>query len=503
MVSLDRNQKKNKNWLQRQTVKVKIFMLIVLALLALIGNSVYATYLRQQLQSDGPYTRKMLEGKDVYGEASPPSLFLRGHHLTLYEMQSATDVQALRQLEERQRNERDEFEDRYNYWAIKMENSTTKKALDDVHSTGATYLKATETKYLPARSSGNMALAKTVLMGEVSQLYGLHKSAVDIFLKESADSVKQTQAEVTAKNGEGNLTNLVVVGLTIALLGWLASILARSITGSLGETIQSLSGTSSELAATVQQQEQSAMNQSAAVHETTTTMDELEASFRQTADLVKFATETARESQEAAQGGLATVNKTIQGMEGMRVRVDDIASHILSLSQLTGQIGTITEVVGDLASQTNMLALNAAVEAARAGEHGRGFAVVATEIRKLADESRRSAERISALVAQIQRETDTTVLVTEEGSKTMEGGIRQVQEMAQTFESVVAASSKASDSAQQTLLTVPQQVAAVQQVLAAMESINSSAQESTAGLSQTRSGIGRLHTMTDDLKTMV
>jgi methyl-accepting chemotaxis protein len=245
------------------------------------------------------------------------------------------------------------------------------------------------------------------------------------------------------------------------------------------------------------------MNQSAAVHETTTTMDELEASFRQTADLVKFATDTARESQEAAQGGLATVNKTIQGMEGMRVRVDDIASHILSLSQLTGQIGTITEVVGDLASQTNMLALNAAVEAARAGEHGRGFAVVATEIRKLADESRRSAERISALVAQIQRETDTTVLVTEEGSKTMEGGIRQVQEMAQTFESVVAASSKASDSAQQTLLTVPQQVAAVQQVLSAMESINSSAQESTAGLSQTRHGISRLHTMTDDLKTMV
>jgi hypothetical protein len=230
MLSLERN-KKNKNWLQRQTVKVKIFMLILLALLALIGNSAYANYIRQQLQSDGPYTKKMLEEKDVYAEASPPSLFLRGHHLILYQMQSATDMQALRQLEEQQRKSSEEFESRHNYWAVKMENSATKKALDDVHNTGAAYLKATETKYLPARSSGNMALAKTVLMGDVNQLYALHKSAVDIFLKESADSVKQTQAEVTAKNNESNWTNIGVVIGTIALLGWLASILARSITG--------------------------------------------------------------------------------------------------------------------------------------------------------------------------------------------------------------------------------------------------------------------------------
>src|SRR6185295_5640534 len=97
-----------------------------------------------------------------------------------------------------------------------------------------------------------------------------------------------------------------------------------------------------------------------------------------------------------------TAQKTIDGMSDLKDKVTAIAAQILKLSEQTSQIGGITDLVSDLASQTNMLALNAAVEAARAGEHGKGFAVVSAEIRKLADQSRKAAERINTLVADVQ-----------------------------------------------------------------------------------------------------
>jgi methyl-accepting chemotaxis protein len=491
------------SYINHLTVKTKIGLLVVVFLLALIGNGIYASMVRQKVQLDGPLTQKVIIEKDVYADASPPTLFLRGYHLTLYQMQDAQDAASLEKLNADRQRLQGLFNRSYEEWNQKLPVGPLKTALQLVYETGTAYLGAVERDYVPVRRAGQLPEARAMLAQRINPLYDQHAEAIQKFLNVAEQRNSETLSDVQKINAQESVVSITVVSVTTLILLILAVFLTHSITGALEKTVGTLAGTSAELAATVQQQEQTSLTQFAAVHETTTTMDELEASFRQTADLVKFGAETARQSQEAAQSGVVAVNRTISGMESMRVRVDDIASHILSLSQLTGQIGTITGLVGDLSSQTNMLALNAAVEAARAGEHGRGFAVVASEIRKLADESRRSAERIAALVEQIQRETDSTVLVTEEGSKTVERGINQAQELAQTFESVARASREASDSAQQTLLTVPQQVAAVQQVLGAMESLNSGAREATSGLTLTRSGIERLRAAADNLKSLV
>src|SRR5205823_1993528 len=263
------------------------------------------------------------------------------------------------------------------------------------------------------------------------------------------------------------LTALEIGMLAVVVLGF-GYILITSISRTMDETVNALSSTSAEIASAIQQHERTAMTQAAAVNETTTTMDELDASFEHTAEMVKTAAETARHSLSAANGGINTVHQTLEGMVSLREKVGSIAQQILALSEHTHQIGTITRLVSDMASQTNMLALNAAVEAARAGEHGKGFGVVAAEIRKLADESRRSAERIAALVEEIQKATNATVMATEEGTKTVDEGIRLAQRTVEAFNGVAASSHTAADAAQQTLLGVPQQIAAVKQVLTSM-----------------------------------
>ncbi|MBN2794432.1 MAG: methyl-accepting chemotaxis protein [Clostridia bacterium] len=86
-----------------------------------------------------------------------------------------------------------------------------------------------------------------------------------------------------------------------------------------------------------------------------------------------------------------------------------IGKSISELNSQTRDIDTILVSITGIAEQTNLLALNASIEAARAGEHGRGFAVVADEIRKLAEESNRSAEQIRGIINNIQRDSEKTV----------------------------------------------------------------------------------------------
>ncbi|MHB8736121.1 MAG: methyl-accepting chemotaxis protein, partial [Terriglobales bacterium] len=204
-----------------------------------------------------------------------------------------------------------------------------------------------------------------------------------------------------------------------------------------------------------------------------------------------------------AEQGNTTIQQTLQGMEMLKQKVGGIAEQILRLSEHSSQIGAITSLVTDLANQTNLLALNAAVEAARVGEHGRGFAVVAAEIRKLADESKRSAERISGLVGDIQRATTATVMATEEGTKVAEHGRVIAQRTAEAFNGVSEAVNDLVESAQQTMLNLRQQAAAVRQVTEAMQALRVGASETTSGISQTKLGIGRLNQAAQNLQAIV
>ncbi|MEG4503331.1 methyl-accepting chemotaxis protein [Microcoleus sp. F6_B4] len=290
---------------------------------------------------------------------------------------------------------------------------------------------------------------------------------------------------------------LLVLGAVIA---WLIS---SGIAQTIDRAISSIATSSTQIAATVEEQERMASQQAASVNQTTTTMDELGASSRATSQQIETAVVQAMQALNLAGGGTKAVEQTLEAMATLKTKVQDIQGQIIELSEQTDRIGNISTVVSDLANQTNMLALNAAVEAVRAGEHGKGFGVVASEIRKLADRSKKSGSQINLLVADIQKAINSTVMVTDEGTKTVESGVNIASETAVAFAGVANAINNVVLSSQQISLNAKQQAIAIEQVVQAMNSLNQAAAQTACGISQTKVGTQKLNEAALDLKAVL
>ena len=114
---------------------------------------------------------------------------------------------------------------------------------------------------------------------------------------------------------------------------------------------------------------------------------------------------TSNEAIDVTKEGNQSINQAIQQIESINSTIYDISLNSDKLIGKSKEIGQISNVITRIASQTNLLALNAAIEAARAGEQGRGFAVVSDEVRKLAEQSGSAANEITAIIKNIQFET--------------------------------------------------------------------------------------------------
>jgi len=328
--------------------------------------------------------------------------------------------------------------------------------------------------------------------------------ALAAYNRKQADNAYQTAQNDISKTQVSVLLGMTVGPLTAITLGIALSIaIAKPLDKALKGIINMIVSSSTEIAATIEQQERIAVQQAASVNQTTTTMDELGASSRQSAMQAESALENASHVLNMAAEGSKVVQKTQQGMLTLTEKVGAIAAQVLHLSHQTNQIANITNLVSDLANQTNMLAINATVEAVRAGEQGKGFGVVATEIRRLADQSKQSATEINDLINDIQNAINKTVMVTDEGNTTLDNSLKLTEGTADTFNHVANAINSVVVSSQQIYLNTKQQALAIEQVVDAMNALNKGAAEAASGITQSRIGTQKLNQAALNLRYVV
>jgi methyl-accepting chemotaxis protein len=157
------------------------------------------------------------------------------------------------------------------------------------------------------------------------------------------------------------------------------------------------------------------------------------------ADAADEAAGMAGDTRTVAEEGVATADDATEAMRAVRESSAAISDAITELSERSGQIVGFVDTISGIAEQTNLLALNAAIEAARAGDQGRGFAVVADEVRKLAEESRAAAGKISELVADMDKVTENTVAVVEDGAQRTVAGAETVERARVAFQRISSA----------------------------------------------------------------
>ena len=218
--------------------------------------------------------------------------------------------------------------------------------------------------------------------------------------------------------------------ITGALTAGIALLVSDRLIKYIQRAIATITNSANEIVDTVQLQEVTVNDQANSAIATADTMNELESISTQTAEQASASATGARQALSLAEAGTQSVQQTLRGMSGLQDSVDEIANQVVNLGEQTGQITDVSDLVADLAKQTNMLALKAAVEAARVGEQGKGFGVVAGEIRKLAEESKKSAQKINNLATDIQAAINRTVMVTDRGTKTVREGIELAENTA-------------------------------------------------------------------------
>ena len=245
------------------------------------------------------------------------------------------------------------------------------------------------------------------------------------------------------------------------------------------------------------------VQQALSIAEVTATLEELTNTAKQIALSATSVEKIADDSAHAAHAGYVSVGEALEAMESIRRRVADISGKTLLLGERSQRISEVLNLIKDIAGEIHLLAVNAAIESAAAGEHGKRFAVVASEVRRLAERTRESAEEIKGIVVEIQSATHSSVLATEQGVKEVENGVSLATGARGSLEQIIQMVDRTTQAIRQITLVTQQQQSASEQIVQTMREVAVVTSQSASSMKQSAASVVELNALADQFKTRI
>jgi len=278
---------------------------------------------------------------------------------------------------------------------------------------------------------------------------------------------------------------------------------SERIIESVKEAIQQLSSSASEIMAISAQQAAGANGQASAVQEATTTSEEIAVTARQVAENAVLVESQAQQANAAGQVGRNEADNAMTGMGELKTKMESVAQAMLQLGEDSQKIGGIVDIIDEISDQTNLLALNAAIEAAGAGEAGKRFSIVAGEVKRLAERTADATGQIKNLVDAIQKATNGTIMLTEEGSKGVDRASELVARVADALQEISRMVHETTAAAREIKFSTQQQTTASEQMAETIAEVRDVAAQVAVSTKETTQAIAELTALAERLKSLV
>ena len=249
---------------------------------------------------------------------------------------------------------------------------------------------------------------------------------------------------------------------------------------SLTELAKQINVSAGEITASMEEIAQGAGLQTELVNHTSSLIREMARSIERTSRSAEDAARSSAEASVVAQSGSELAGLAVEKMHDVFEQIERTAERVFEYSQRTKEIGDIVRVITEVAQQTHLLAINATIEAARAGEAGKGFAVVAEEIRHLAENTSRSAERIGKIVEEVGLNTHETVREVVASTKQLSEGRDQLTSILDALKNIVTTVTGGTDRVQIISRLAREQIAGAEQTVKAIENISQVAEKNAS-----------------------
>lgn len=323
--------------------------------------------------------------------------------------------------------------------------------------------------------------------GVMVVIFGIAASIFAVSLTRPLNEVSDALKDMS--KGDGDLTQRLEVK-TSDEVGVLAAGFnefldkIHNLVRDVKQAVNELSTAATHMSEVVASTQKGVSDQHGETEQVAAAIHEMATAVQQVAESAGSAASSAGEADAAANEGLKLVSSTIESISDLSDGVNSSSDVIEKLHNDADQIGTVVNVIKEIADQTNLLALNAAIEAARAGEQGRGFSVVADEVRSLANRTQQSTEEIQSMIEKLQVGARQAVNVMNSSRDSTNETIRRAQSASESLESITYSVGTISEMNTQIATAAEQQTGVADEISRSVHHISDIAEKSNGDAEQ-------------------